>query len=60
MEGYGNVLEPMNRLSSRFHQVFDPLETSCFRCWGQGTRTDYALEIQRRGEGALQWPAVAI
>ncbi|MCP9917528.1 glycosyl hydrolase family 57 [Cyanobium sp. ATX 6F1] len=25
VEGYGNVLEPMNRLSARFHQVFDPL-----------------------------------
>jgi hypothetical protein len=25
------------------------LETSCFRYWGQGTWTDYASEIQRRG-----------
>lgn len=25
VEGYGNVLEPMSRLSARFHQVFDPL-----------------------------------
>ncbi|MFM9073680.1 MAG: glycosyl hydrolase family 57, partial [Cyanobium sp.] len=25
VEGYGNVLEPMNQLSARFHQVFDPL-----------------------------------
>ncbi len=25
VEGYANVLEPMNRLSARFHQVFDPL-----------------------------------
>jgi hypothetical protein len=25
VEGYGNVLEPMNHLSARFHQVFDPL-----------------------------------
>ena len=24
VEGYGNVLEPMNALSARFHQVFDP------------------------------------
>jgi hypothetical protein len=24
VEGYGNVLEPMNQLSARFHQVFDP------------------------------------
>jgi hypothetical protein len=25
VEGYGNVLEPMNQLSARFHQLFDPL-----------------------------------
>lgn len=25
VEGYGNVLEPMNRLSADFHQLFDPL-----------------------------------
>lgn len=25
VEGYANVLEPMNELSARFHQVFDPL-----------------------------------
>ena len=25
-------------------------ETSCFRYWGQGTWTDYAREIHRRGE----------
>jgi hypothetical protein len=24
VEGYANVLEPMNSLSARFHQVFDP------------------------------------
>jgi hypothetical protein len=24
VEGYGNVLEPMNHLSARFHRVFDP------------------------------------
>jgi hypothetical protein len=29
------------------------LETSCFRYWGQGTWTDYAREIHRRGEAAL-------
>jgi hypothetical protein len=72
VQGYANVLEPMNQLSARFHQVFDPLvaqdpattrtpayqeallhllllETSCFRYWGQGTWTDYAREIHRRG-----------
>jgi hypothetical protein len=76
VEGYANVLEPMNQLSARFHQVFDPLvaqdpgltqtphyqeallhllllETSCFRYWGQGTWTDYASEIHRRGEAAI-------
>ena len=29
-------------------------QTSCFRYWGQGTWTDYAREIHRRGEAALQ------
>ena len=29
------------------------LETSCFRYWGQGTWTDHAAEIHRRGEAAL-------
>ncbi len=29
------------------------LETSCFRYWGQGTWTDYASEIHRRGVEAL-------
>jgi hypothetical protein len=29
------------------------LETSCFRYWGQGTWTDYAREIHRRGMAAL-------
>jgi hypothetical protein len=76
VEGYANVLEPMNQLSARFHQLFDPLvaedptvtrtpryqrallhllllETSCFRYWGQGTWTDYASEIHRRGEAAI-------
>ena len=76
VEGYANVLEPMNQLSARFHQLFDPLvaqdpgvtnsrhyqeallyllllETSCFRYWGQGTWTDYASEIHRRGIAAI-------
>ena len=30
------------------------LETSCFRYWGQGTWTEYAHELQRRGEAALE------
>ena len=25
MEGYANILEPMQRLSADFHQLFDPL-----------------------------------
>ena len=29
------------------------LETSCFRYWGQGTWTDYAREIHRRGAALL-------
>ena len=72
VEGYANVLEPINQLSARFHQHYDPLvaadpdltqtlayqqcllhllllQTSCFRYWGQGTWTDYAREIHRRG-----------
>ena len=76
VEGYANVLEPMQRLSARFHQRFDPLlaedpnltqsplyqeallyvlllETSCFRYWGQGTWTDYARELFRRGDALL-------
>ena len=29
------------------------VETSCFRYWGQGSWTDYAQELYRRGEAAL-------
>jgi len=77
VEGYANVLEPMNQLSAHFHRVYDPLvaadpsvtssepyqqallhllllETSCFRYWGQGTWTDYATTIQRRGVALLE------
>ena len=76
VEGYADVLEPMQRLSARFHRVFDGrlardagvsqsrayqeallhlllLQTSCFRYWGQGTWTDYARELHRRGEALL-------
>ena len=79
VEGYSNVLEPMQQLSARFHERFDRLldqepttsgtpqyqeallhllllETSCFRYWGQGTWTDYARELHRRGEVALNHP----
>lgn len=77
VNGYENVLGPMNQLSAGFHQKYDRLvqadpqttqredyqeallylllvETSCFRYWGQGTWTDYAQELYRRGEAALQ------
>jgi hypothetical protein len=73
VQGYENVLEPMNRLSALFHKKYDSLvqqdplvtkqsdyleallynllvQTSCFRYWGQGTWTDYARELYRRGE----------
>lgn len=30
------------------------LQTSCFRYWGQGTWTDYARELYRRGEALLK------
>jgi hypothetical protein len=73
VNGYENVLEPMNQLSAKFHEKYDPLvaqdpsitkrsdyqeallynllvQTSCFRYWGQGTWTDYARELYRRGE----------
>ncbi|MDJ0620476.1 MAG: glycosyl hydrolase family 57 [Calothrix sp. MO_192.B10] len=30
------------------------VETSCFRYWGQGTWTDYARELYRRGEAAIK------
>ncbi len=76
VEGYDNVLEPMQQLSAHFHQRFDPLvaqdpsitqtatyqeallhllllETSCFRYWGQGTWTEYARELYRRGEALV-------
>ena len=73
VEGYENILEPINQLSAQFHKRFEQelaanpgitqaphyqqalvhlllTETSCFRYWGQGTWTDYAREIHRRGE----------
>ena len=30
------------------------VQTSCFRYWGQGTWTDYARELYRRGEELLK------
>jgi len=77
VQGYDNVLEPMNHLSAAFHRKYDPLvqqdpattkrtdyleallynllvQTSCFRYWGQGTWTDYARELYRRGEALVK------
>jgi hypothetical protein len=77
VQGYENVLEPMNKLSAMFHAKYDSLveqdpaiiaspnyqeallynllvQTSCFRYWGQGTWTDYARELYRRGEEVLR------
>ncbi len=76
VQGYENVLEPMNQLSAAFHRRYDSLvkqdpattkrpdyleallynllvQTSCFRYWGQGTWTDYARELYRRGEALV-------
>jgi hypothetical protein len=73
VEGYGNVMQPMQQLSARFHQAVEQgtwrdrrsasyhtallhtllLETSCFRYWGQGTWTDYAQTLYRRGLNSL-------
>jgi len=30
------------------------LQTSCFRYWGQGTWTEYAQELYRRGKTLLK------
>jgi hypothetical protein len=77
VQGYENVLEPMNQLSANFHEKYDPLiqqdssvtkqqdyleallytllvQTSCFRYWGQGTWTDYARELYRKGEELMK------
>ena len=68
VQGYENVLTPMNQLSASFHQIKPNtqetsyrnallhnllLQTSCFRYWGQGAWTDYAREIYRRGESLV-------
>jgi hypothetical protein len=77
VQGYENVLEPMNQLSAMFHRKYDALgqadpgvtqrsdyreallynlllQTSCFRYWGQGTWTDYARELYKRGASLLE------
>lgn len=30
------------------------VQTSCFRYWGQGTWTDYARELYRKGEALMK------
>ncbi len=83
VDGYENVLTPMQELSRQFHAVTDALQeqdtsdapeqrltqqsryrnallhnlllqTSCFRYWGQGTWTEYAQELYRRGKAILE------
>jgi hypothetical protein len=78
VEGYENIVSPMEKLSAQVHQTLDNysqngddtplrqqyryrnallhnllLQTSCFRYWGQGTWTDYAQEIYKRGQAIL-------
>lgn len=72
VQGYENVLGPMEKVSSKYHQVIrenkiptdNPKycealfyllvsQTSCYRYWGQGTFTDYGIELCRRAEGIL-------
>jgi hypothetical protein len=84
VDGYENVLTPMQDLSRQFHQTIEPLrhhdsaispserltqqpryrnallhnlllQTSCFRYWGQGTWTEYAQELYRRGKAILNY-----
>jgi hypothetical protein len=65
VDGYENVMDPVLRLSARFHERWDGAsddptyrrsllllllsQTSCFRYWGHGVWTDMAREICRRG-----------
>lgn len=72
VRGYDNLLGPMERVSSLFHEKVikpgispsDPRyrnalfhlmssQTSCYRYWGQGTWTDYGIEICRRASEVL-------
>lgn len=47
-----SVTQSQEYLEALLHLLL--VETSCFRYWGQGTWTDYARELYRRGEAALQ------
>jgi hypothetical protein len=54
------ALDPAVTQSERYQEALLQLlllETSCFRYWGQGTWTDYAREIHRRGMALLHEPA---
>jgi hypothetical protein len=74
VNGYENVLDPMQKLSSLFNEkvlnnkiptsderfrkaLFHLLtsQTSCYRYWGQGLWTDYAIEICRRGSDIINY-----
>ncbi|HEY9738397.1 MAG TPA: glycosyl hydrolase family 57 [Trichocoleus sp.] len=52
----GDAGEPLERqyryTNALLHNLL--LQTSCFRYWGQGTWTDYAQEIYRRGSAILK------
>lgn len=53
--------DPQLTQSGEYHEALMQLlllETSCFRYWGQGSWTDYAKEIHRRGNAALTEPAL--
>ncbi|PSR16098.1 glycosyl hydrolase family 57, partial [filamentous cyanobacterium CCP3] len=48
----GDTLERQYRYrNALIHNLL--LQTSCFRYWGQGTWTDYAKELYRRGQAIL-------
>jgi hypothetical protein len=74
VEGYENVIGPMERTSSLFYEkVIKPgipahehryrnalfylmtSQTSCYRYWGQGTWTDYGIELCRRASDILNY-----
>lgn len=55
-QGLGHNHQPLTRQhryrNALMHTLL--LQTSCFRYWGQGTWTDYAREIYRRGTDVLR------
>jgi hypothetical protein len=57
ISGLNNPLGETLTKQSRYREALMNnllLQTSCFRYWGQGSWTDYAREIYRRGETQLQ------